>query len=160
MGYNELGLMYSEGSGVPKDEKEGFGLMRIGAELGSKSAAYSLGCWYTAGKGVDTNLEEALKWFLRSAEQGYTKAMINIGIMLMGNAEQKYGNVVTAGNSPIPRAAYWYKKAAKLGDEEAARLIQALRSDHSGHCAACDKRGAGIKLSRYARCKVIHYCPK
>jgi len=134
--------------------------MRIASELGSESAECALGCWYATGKGVDTNLEEALKWLLRSAEQGYTDAMIDVGQILMRIAELKHGNVVTAGNSPIPRAAYFFNKAAKLGNEKAARCIQEIRSDYSGHCAACNKRGAGIKFSHCARCKVIHYCSK
>jgi len=135
-------------------------LMRIATEQGSESAEWELGRWYFTGKGVDTNFEEALKWFLRSAEQGYTEAMIDVGLTLLEIAELKHGNVVTAGSSPIPRIAYWLNKAAKLGDEEAAGRLQEIRSEYSGHCASCDKRGTEIKVFRCASCKVVHYCSK
>ena len=134
--------------------------MRIAAELGLKVAECIRGCWDATGKGVDTNLEEALKWFLRSAEQGDTAAIIDVGRTLLRIAWLKHGNVVTAGNSPIPGVAHWYNKAEKLGNEESARCIQEIRSDNYGHCAACNKRGARIKFSRCARCKVNHYCSK
>lgn len=36
---------------------------------------------YATGKGVPQDYEEAARWFRKSAEQGYDKALYNLGIL-------------------------------------------------------------------------------
>lgn len=40
------------------------------AEQGNAEAQYSLGVCYRCGDGVEKNLEEAIKWYKKAAEQG------------------------------------------------------------------------------------------
>jgi hypothetical protein len=43
------------------------------------AAKNNLGVLYRDGVGVGKDLNTALAWFQKSARQGYTKAMINLG---------------------------------------------------------------------------------
>ena len=47
-----LGLMYNEGKGVPKDQKEAFKWYRLAADQGDASAQYNLALMYGNGVGV------------------------------------------------------------------------------------------------------------
>lgn len=48
------------------------------AEQGNAEAQYSLGVCYRCGDGVEKNLEEAIKWYKKAAEQGYARAQHNL----------------------------------------------------------------------------------
>ena len=129
MGYYYMGNLYEKGIGLPKkDEKEAVRLYRIGAEMGFDKAQCSLGNCYDFGIGVTPNPEEALKWYLLSAEQGEnTTAMMNAGATMMKIAQIRYGDTSIVGHSPVPRAFCWLKKAAKLGDSDAPMIMQQLK---------------------------------
>merc|ERR1712194_342860 len=92
---------------------------------------------------------------------GYVKAMICVGKCLRDISELKNDHGIPGCNR-LPLAAYWFKKAAKLGDEEAAQLIHAIRSNSSKLCAdpGCDKNDTGRQLFRCSKCHVMHYCSK
>ena len=49
--YN-LGLMYANGEGVPKDDAEAVKWYRLAAEQGDANAQYGLGFMYATGRGV------------------------------------------------------------------------------------------------------------
>ena len=68
-GYTHLGFLYENGIGVQKDESKAAKLYRIAADMGFDIAQCSLGCCYDFGTGLPENLEEALIWYLKSAEQ-------------------------------------------------------------------------------------------
>ncbi len=67
----QLGLMYFDGKGVPKDATEGTKWLLRAAEQGHPSAQWYAGGSYMRGRGVPEDLVEAAKWFRRSADQGY-----------------------------------------------------------------------------------------
>ncbi len=54
---------------------------RKAAEQGDAEAQYHLAVMYGAGVGVETDYDEALKWYSQAAEQGYAKAQYNLGMM-------------------------------------------------------------------------------
>lgn len=58
------------------------------AEQGNAEAQYSLGVCYRCGDGVEKNLEEAIKWYRKAAEQGYAKAII-LPFVTTANTELK-----------------------------------------------------------------------
>ncbi|MEN8220548.1 MAG: tetratricopeptide repeat protein [Pseudomonadota bacterium] len=64
--YN-LGNMYHSGKGVPQNDPET-------AEQGDAQAQYNLGLIYAKGVGVYPNLQEAIKWARKAAEQGHANA--------------------------------------------------------------------------------------
>ena len=72
---SELGLNYLK-NGEPEEWQMAVCLFRTSAGIGNRRSMYGLGLCYRDGKGVTVDLEEARKWFLRSAEQDYEKAKI------------------------------------------------------------------------------------
>jgi TPR repeat protein len=72
------------------------------AQSGDAAAQYQVGLAYDMGKHVTKNSDEAERWFLKSAEQGYPPA------------EGAYGLEMRQSNSAI--AERWMLKAAEHGD--------------------------------------------
>jgi uncharacterized protein len=114
-----LARLYSSGRGVLRDEKkadalfkESFrGLINLARQNDSK-AQYNLGQMYRLNRGVEIDEREAVKWYRKSAEQGYPNAQHNLGVMYgMGKGvEQNYVTayawasiVATNGNNIAPR---------------------------------------------------------
>jgi uncharacterized protein len=71
--YN-LGLMYRNGEGVPKDDVEAVKWYRLAAKQGYANAQYNLGVMYASGEGVPVNYVEAYAWFNIAAAYGLKKA--------------------------------------------------------------------------------------
>lgn len=51
-------------------------------QAGDRVAQNDPGVLYRDGRGVDRNLDEALRWFKRSADAGYPKAQLDLGLLL------------------------------------------------------------------------------
>ena len=65
-----LGWMYYEGEGVPKDDAEAARWFLKSAEQGIATAQFNLGEMYKEGIGVPQDDAEAAKWYRKAAEQG------------------------------------------------------------------------------------------
>ncbi len=76
-----LGLMYTNGLGVPQDYAEAAKWYRLAADGGYDKAQYNLGIMYNNGTGVTQDYAEAMKWFRLAAEQGDALAQYNLGVM-------------------------------------------------------------------------------
>lgn len=50
------------------------------AERGLAIAQFNLGLFYDEGLGVRQNLPLAIKWYRKAAKQGYSSALLNLGI--------------------------------------------------------------------------------
>ena len=96
-----LGQLYM-GAGMP----EGMDLLERAAKLGNSKAMVWVGNFYADRNFPGFNLEQAHKWFLKSAEAGSVIGMFNV-------ATQYYAG----GGIPKNRekAYYWIRKAAKNG---------------------------------------------
>ena len=68
--YN-LGLIYSRGKEVPKDDVESAKWYRLAAEQGFPEAQTNLGLMYGKGHGVEQNYAEAIKWYRLAADQNF-----------------------------------------------------------------------------------------
>lgn len=86
--------------------KAAFRLFLTAAKLGDRSCQVNVGNLYDDGKGVRRNRSAAMYWYKRAYRRGEASAASNIGVMWRN--EKKYS-----------RALDWFKKAAKLGDDEA-----------------------------------------
>jgi len=75
-----LGLKYTHGENVPRDDVEAVKWYRKAAIRGHAEAQHKLGYAYNAGAGVSRDHAEALKWCRMAAEQGYAPAQYNLGI--------------------------------------------------------------------------------
>jgi len=107
---HNLGVMYDEGRGVAKDEREAVRWYRKAAEGGQTDAMCNLGVMYAEGCGVAKDEREAVSWYLKAAEGGNANAMHNLGLMY---AE---GRGVAKDER---KAVSWYRKAAEGGDTDA-----------------------------------------
>lgn len=70
-----LGLIYTEGQGVAKNDKLAVQWFRKAAEQGEVYAQFNLGVMYAQGRGVAKNDELAVDWFRKAAEQGHQGAI-------------------------------------------------------------------------------------
>ena len=66
--YN-LGLMYSLGKDIPKNDPEAIKWYLRAAEQGFAEAQTNLGLMYGKGQGIEQNFNEAVKWYRLAAEQ-------------------------------------------------------------------------------------------
>ncbi len=71
---NVLGIMYSEGRGVPPDDAQGIRWYRRAAVQGFAPAQHHLGSMYAKGEAVPQNDVQAHLWLSLAAAQGYEPA--------------------------------------------------------------------------------------
>ena len=71
--YN-LGVMYTNGEGVPQDDVEAVKWYRLAADQGNAKAQFNLGVRYANGKGVPRNYVLAYAWINIVAANGAEKA--------------------------------------------------------------------------------------
>lgn len=76
--YYELGEKYKGGIDAEQDGCLSVRYYRIAAELGHTRAQFKLGVCYRDGFGVDLDINKALLWFEKAAEQGDINAKLNI----------------------------------------------------------------------------------
>ena len=114
---SNLGLMYADGQGVPKDEVEAVKWFRKAADQGYAYAQSNLGVMYEHGRGVVKNEVEAVKWYRKAADQGYALAQFNLGLMY-------------ANGRGVPKdeaeAYKWWLLAGAQGDEDAKKNISII----------------------------------
>lgn len=74
---SKLGGCYLAGEGVPKDYTQGFKLLLEASNEGCPEATNTIGWIYLNGwYGIKQNETEAIKWFLKAAEQGSLPAAL------------------------------------------------------------------------------------
>ena len=66
----DIGWMFENGQGVPKDYDEAVKWYRLAAAQGYASAQNNLGWMYEHGLGVPKDYDEAIKWYRLAAAQG------------------------------------------------------------------------------------------
>ncbi|MDD9810157.1 MAG: tetratricopeptide repeat protein [Gammaproteobacteria bacterium] len=77
----DLGVMYNEGSKVPRNHAQAARWFRKAAEQGHADAQAGLGWLYGMGRGVPQDYVEAYKWFSLGAAQGNESARSGIALM-------------------------------------------------------------------------------
>lgn len=85
-------------------------------EGGDAESMAIAGTFYASGLGTEKNMNEAYKLWLKAAELNQPSAMYNIGGL--------YDDGLLTGTKAD--AAAWYKKAASLGHEDAAKRLKEL----------------------------------
>lgn len=112
--------------------------LKIKAQNGNKEAQYELGCLYSYGdetQHASLDPKEALKWFHKSAKQGYAPAFNAIGIAY-DNGEGVRRN--------LKKAFKWIKKAAD------AEYVVALRNIAVGY------REGDIVKKDLSKCEIYY----
>ena len=108
------------------------------ADLNDKSIQFYLAKIYNMGYGVPKNESEAVRWYRKSAMQGYAKAQNNLGVMYAN------GQGVAKDES---EAVKWYRKAAEQGCAHAQHNLAVMYANGQG--VAKDEREA-VKWYRKA----------
>ena len=130
-----VGLEYSAGSKVPKDEKKYLYWMRKSAEGGEKWAQYSLGVLYENGEGVKRDDKKAIYWYRKAADQGQHHSQYNLGVLYENGQRVKRDD---------KKAIYWYRKAAYQGQKDA----QYAKDAQNALVRVFKKRGLANKITK------------
>ena len=78
---------------------------------------------YSENQGLERNYAKAAEWFLRAAEQGYTAAQFNLGLLY------EEGEGVEQDHE---EAIKWYRKAAEAGDIDAQSKLELINKTKKG----------------------------
>ncbi len=87
------------------------------------------------------------------------------GLALLALCKEQYdGSICIPGHSCIPKALYWYRKAAARLDAEASKIEECneMESIVKSFCANCNKKEDELseKLKACGLCKATYYCGK
>ncbi len=72
------GLMYLNGSGVPKNLPSALKWFTRAADSGYADAQYELAVMYENGEGIEASCAEAVKWYSKAAQQNHVYAIQNL----------------------------------------------------------------------------------
>jgi localization factor PodJL len=98
-------------------------VLRAAALKGDPTAAYEIGLRYSEGKGVAVNLDEAAKWYDRSAQAGVIPAVFRLGTFYeKGMSVKKDAEI----------ARRYYLQAAERGNAKAMHNLAVLDADGGG----------------------------
>ena len=102
----QLGKMYRDGKGTPKDDVKAVEWFTRAAEQGLAIAQYSLGrwCYYNGNSSEDPT--QAIQWLIEAAESGAIQAQFTLGEIY------EYGYRVPKDDA---QAVKWYTPAAEQG---------------------------------------------
>ncbi len=122
---NALGVIFSDGKVVPKDETKAQQFFMQAASLGFVEAYNNLGLRSAQGIGRPADPFDAIEWFKLAAEQGYAEAQQNLGIMIVNSGQ--------AAKDPkkASEAYMWLTLSGRQGDIEAqaarSRFMQTMK---------------------------------
>ncbi|MBR0752973.1 SEL1-like repeat protein [Bradyrhizobium jicamae] len=112
---------------IPANEKLpdaiGGPALRTAALKGDPAAAYEVGLRYAEGKGVQSNLDEAAKWYDRAAQAGVIPAVFRLGTFYEKGLSVKRDADV---------ARRYYVQAAERGNAKAMHNLAVLDADGGG----------------------------
>ena len=91
------------------------------AQDGSASAAYEYAILCERGLGVSRNAEEAKKWLISSADQGYPPAQLDLGRNRLVAGKDKLAWLTKAADAGSPQAQYWLGQASLQGRDGAVK---------------------------------------
>lgn len=116
------GIRCFQGTGVPKDEAKGAGIMRLVAERGYASAQHALGAIVTNGEGVKKDALEGLSWYEKAAEQGNYYAQF----ALADAYAQESGSRDPGRPLDAEKSYFWATLAMLSDDRDFAEALDAL----------------------------------
>jgi TPR repeat protein len=91
-----LAIMYEQGIGVGKDEKEAVIWYEKSATQGNAAAQFNLGVLYENGRGTKVDFAKANEWYRKASVQGDPLAIGNLGMLYVrgdGVKENKVAGV-------------------------------------------------------------------
>ncbi|MFP4079619.1 MAG: tetratricopeptide repeat protein [Ectothiorhodospira sp.] len=76
-----VGFMYANGQGVPRDDAEAVRWYRLAAEQGDAHAQCNLALMHVNGRGVEQDEAEAVQWYRYAADLENASAQSNLGVL-------------------------------------------------------------------------------
>jgi TPR repeat protein len=128
-----MGLLYSNGFGVPFDNEQAFKWYKLAANQDNADAQCNLGVIFANGWGVAQSDEQALEWYGRAADQGVTEAQTNLGRMYLHGFGVEENKV---------QAHMWFAIATELGDISAK-----LKRDEIANKLSADQLAEATNLA-------------
>ena len=114
-GMRNLGVLYRDGTGLPKDPSQAMSWFRKAADLGDVDALYYIGNLYSDGIGVPKDEVAAVEWYRKGAARGDKDAMTELGACYW------FGKGV---DKSAREAINWWKQAGEKGDENAKKNLK------------------------------------
>jgi uncharacterized protein len=121
-GLTNLGIMYMEGLGVKKDDKEAFELFLEAAQQQHSRAQLRLADMLLEGRGCQRSPSQALEWYLAAAEGGSTVALCAVAGMFESGVGCEQN---------LAKAVEFYEMAALRGDFAASERLITLVANHT-----------------------------
>jgi len=122
----DLGVLYRDGRGVPKDESKAADWFGKAAEQGDAKAQYELGFLYKIGEGVPLDYVKATEWFGKAAAQGSVNAQYELG----------YSYFTGLGvTRDFAKAVEWFEKAVEQGHEKALNYLIKTKGEEAEEAA-------------------------
>jgi uncharacterized protein len=118
-----LGMMYSTGLGIEKDDAAAFRWIHKAAEQGHGEAEFILGLMFNEGIGTVKDESEAVTWYRKAADHGERRAQYQLArayALGRGVAED------------LHEAAQWYRRAAERGLVHAQASLALLYETGTG----------------------------
>jgi exopolysaccharide/PEP-CTERM locus tyrosine autokinase len=103
-------LLGADWKSLQKDIALSIAEHRGAAAQGDADSQYQLGVAYAAGAGVEQNLEDAFRWFVKAAGHDQSDAQYRLGLAY----EQGLGVAID-----LEKAKTWFNNSAELGNAEA-----------------------------------------
>jgi uncharacterized protein len=110
---NLMGVLFSEGHGIQKNEPEAARWFRKAAEQGHGHACFNLGRAYQFALGVKQSNEEAAKWYGKAAELHVPEGELGLGVLII-SVDRNYREGLK-----------WIRKAARQGLPTAEAILGA-----------------------------------
>jgi TPR repeat protein len=115
-----LGVMYTEGSGVPRNDLKGVDWLRRASAAGNVHAEYNLGKMYAEGRGVrKQSYKRAAEHYTKAADAGMAVARTALGDLYFAEHLVSSNKAGAAQAASYTTAKFHYQKAAKQGDQAA-----------------------------------------
>ncbi|MBF0626381.1 MAG: sel1 repeat family protein [Magnetococcales bacterium] len=80
---HNLGALYLEGRGVPRDEAQAAHWFLQAARQGDVRSQHSLGTLLIRGQGIPLDAVEAFRWFSQAAHQGDPRSQFSLGALYL-----------------------------------------------------------------------------
>jgi uncharacterized protein len=120
--YN-LGMLYLQGLGVPRESSRAEGFIRVAAVAGYAAAQYQLGV-LSLSREAGADRDAATFWLTNAARQDHPMAAWYLGRVLAG----EFGGAVQS-----EQALVWLRKAESIGIDAALATIQDVESALPGN---------------------------
>jgi len=122
-------LYYLGENGQPEDYTKAFSLNAEAAAQGLPDAILAMGWFYLNGLGISQNLQQAERWYRRSARLGEPKAMFSLGQIaydekMFEAARQWFELAQKHGHT---RSLYWLGKLYWRGQDVTRDHIKAMK---------------------------------